>query len=161
MPESTPQALADLLGSNELRIRTGILEVPIELLGNENDLAVTLSIGFLDFCVWKVNRTPVNRSHLALTWQGITEDLVSVLSDMSLPGYCVWVAGLDVLLSAVSFDDRKQFWAFIRSTFRQSRGLLLSVPRQAAHLLPEEERKLWIEYGRLAVWNNRAREAYR
>jgi hypothetical protein len=159
MSELTARGLVDLLARNELRIRTGILELPIDALGNESNLAVNLGIGCHDVCTWKLNRTPADRTHLAISWQSLTEDLASLLSDLSAPGYCVWASGIDVMLAAISFEERKQFWAFLRTTFRQSRGLLVSMPRMAAHLLPDDERTLWTQYGRLAGWTNDAGEA--
>jgi hypothetical protein len=156
MSEMTPQKLVNLLATNELRIRTGILEVPVEALGSENNIAVALGVGFRDICAWKVSRTPSDREHLAITWQSIIEDLVSSVTDISLPGFCIWVSGVDVLLAAIPFEDRKQFWSFIRTTFRHSRGLILSVPRMAAHLFPEDERAQWINYCRLSVWTKGA-----
>ena len=154
MPEPSPRALVELLARNELRIRTGVLEVSIGTIGKEIDLAVSLGVGFCDICAWKIDRTPAARTRLGLSWEIIIQDLVSLLSDLSLPGYCVWVSGIDVLLAALPYDDRRHFWEFMRGTFRQSRGLLLSMPLGAAHLLPDGERALWIEYGRLSVWTN-------
>ncbi len=159
MSEPSPQELVALLARQELRIRTGVLELPIELLGCEDNLAVGLGVGYLDLCAWKVSRTPVNRSHLGLSWEVIIHDLTTLASDTSIPGYCVWISGVDVLLAAIPFNDRKRLWDFLRSTFRQPRGLLLSMPRKAARLLPEDERGLWLEYGRLSTWTNSAWKA--
>jgi len=158
MPEPSPRELVELLARNELRIRTGILELPVEALGTESDLAVGLGVGYRDICAWKVDRIPAGRTRVGLRWEGITQDLVSLLADSSLPGYCVWVSSLDVLLAGVPFADRQRLWNFMRGTFRQSRGLLLSMPVGATHLLPEGERALWIEYGRLSVWTKCNRE---
>ena len=152
MPEPSPQVLVELLARNELRIRTGVLELPVGILGKECDLAVSLGVGYCDLCTWKIDGTPAERTRLGHSWEMIAQDLVSLLSDLSLPGYCVWVSSVDVLLAGIPFDDRRRFWEFMRSTFRQPRGLLLSMPLGAAHLLPDDERALWIEYGRLSVW---------
>ncbi len=158
MAEPTPLALVDLLGRRELRIRTGILELPVETIGNESNLAVGLGVGWRDICAWKLSVTPGDRTHLGLSWEMMTQDLVSLLSDLSLPGHCVWVTNLDVLLAAIAFDDRKRFWGFMRISFRQSRGLLLSMPQGASRLLPKDERSLWLEYGRLSTWTNHSSE---
>ena len=40
MLEPAPQELVYLLASKELKMRTGILELPLDLLGTENNLAV-------------------------------------------------------------------------------------------------------------------------
>ncbi len=159
MSETSPQDLVALLARQELRIRTGVLELPVELLGSEDNLAVSLGVGHWDLCAWKVDTSPVDRTHLGLSWEVIIHDLGTLVSDISVPGYCVWISGLDVLLAAIPFADRKRLWDFIRSTFRQPRGLLLSMPRNAVRLLPEDERSLWLEYGRLSTWTHSAWKA--
>lgn len=152
MSETILQGMVDLLARNELRIRTGIVEVPLEVLGHEPDVAVHLGIGCRDICTFKASRIPSTRPHLAIRWQTVLEDLELLVSDLSLPGCCIWVSGVDVLLAAIPFPDRKSFWGYLRSTFRQSRGLLLSIPESAAHLLPADERSEWIKYDRLCTW---------
>ncbi len=152
MPEPAPFALVGLLAKPELRIRTGILEIPPWCLGKEADLAVQLGVGCRDLREWKVARTPLDRKFIGVRWEALVKDIATVLSDSTVPGYCVWVASVDVFLAGVSFRDRKCFWAFMRDTFRPSRGLVLSMPLGALNLLPEDERKLWMEFGRLSPW---------
>jgi len=101
---------------------------------------------------------PSDRKFIGLRWEALVQDIATVLSDSTVPGYCVWVASVDIFLAGVSFRDESAFGGFIRTTFRQSRGLVLSMPLGAQNLLPEAERKLWMEFGRLspmaglAVW---------
>ena len=75
MPEPTPIELVDLLCQDELRIRTGILELSPESLGSESNIAVHLGIGCRDICAWKIDGTPTGRTHLGITWEGIVEIL--------------------------------------------------------------------------------------
>lgn len=152
MPEPKPQQLVRLLASQELRIRTGILELPIKLLGTEANLAVELGVGYQNICDWKANRIPPDQSHLGLSCEVIISDLAEALLDKTLPGYCVWVSGIDALLASIPFDDRMRFWDFVRGTFRRPRGLLLSIPERAVRVLPESERASWIQFGRLSTW---------
>jgi hypothetical protein len=150
MPEVTPQSLADLLARQELRIRTGVLELPVTALGIEAQLAVGLDVGHSDICSWLVDRAPLGRLRLGLRWEGIVRHLETLLLNLALPGKCIWISGIDVLLAGIAHDDRSRFWQFMRSTFRPSRGLLLSMPEEATHLLSSDERALWLEYGRLS-----------
>ena len=159
MPESTPQQLVQLLASQELRIRTGILELPIKLLGAEANLAVELGVGYQNICDWKASRIPPDQFHLGLSWEVIISDLAEALLDKTLPGYCVWLSGIDVLLASIPFDDRKRFWDFVRGTFRRPRGLLLSLPERAVRVLPESERASWIQFDRLSTWTDHSFKA--
>src|ERR1017187_10312037 len=154
MPELAPYALVGLLAKPELRIRTGILEIPACCLGKETDLAVHLGVGCRDLREWKVGRTPSDRKFVGLRWESLVQDIAAVLSDSTVPGYCVWVASVDIFLAGLPFRDRERFWGFMRNTFRQSRGLVLSMPLGALNLLPEAERKLWMEFGRLSPWRD-------
>ena len=150
MPDSSVEQLVGLLGETELRIRTGLVEIPHHRLGKESDLAVTLGVGYCDICAWKCARVPIGRTHLGIRREDIAGDLTAILSDLSVPGNCVWVSGLDVLLARLSYAEREQFWQFVRLTFRPARGLLISMPVSATNLLPDEERLIWHSFGRLA-----------
>jgi hypothetical protein len=150
MTETTLEQLISLLGHPELRIRTGVVELPLNQLGKENDLAVRFGAGYCDICAWKYSHVPPNRTHLGLSWEGMVDDLMMILADLSILGYCVWISGVDVLLARLPYTDRASFWQFIRSTFRPPRGLLLSLPAPATHLFSNEERNLWNGFGRFA-----------
>ena len=152
MPETTPKALVSLLAGQDLSRRTGILEIPITSLGTEGDIAVGLNVGHCDICRWKVSIMQPDRKRLGLRWDGIVTDLESLIADLSIPGYCVWISSVDVLLAGIPHANRSHFWEFMRIAFRPPRGLLMSMPEKATHLLSNEERELWSEYGRLSLW---------
>lgn len=153
MAEITARQLTNLLSGQELRIRTGILELPIDLIGRERDLAVELNVGHSDLCSWKIELMLPGRTRIGLWWEGLANDIARLVSDVSFPGYCIWISALDVFLSGIPHPDRARFWQFMRLNFRPPRGLLLSIPAGAKHLLPETERSAWLEIGRLAQWN--------
>ena len=154
MPEPTPSALVRLLIQPELRIRTGILELPLDAFGNEPDLAVQLGVGCRNLVSWKLGTLPTGRRYIGLACEQLIQDLALVLSDSGTPGYCVWISNVDLLLAGLPFRERERFWSFMFSTFRQPRGLLLSMPIRASSLLPESQRGAWAESGRLSVWSN-------
>lgn len=145
------EALVRLLSSPKPRIRTGILELPPALIGQEAHIAVRLKAGHQDFRAWKLERVPEGRKSLTLTWETLVDDLRQVIAKPGIPGYCVLVSNLDILLAALRYSERERFWDFIRCTFRYPRGLLLSLPGQAPHLLPHNERQCWLECHRLAA----------
>jgi hypothetical protein len=153
MVETTPQSLASLLAGQDLSRRTGILELPLTSLGLEGDFAVGLNVGHCDICSWKVDQVGAGRTRIGLRWDRIVSDLESLTADLSIPGYCIWISSVDVLLAGIPHSDRSRFWEFMRIAFRPPRGLLLSIPEKATHILSSEERELWFEYGRLSIWN--------
>ena len=157
MAEVSPQSLADLLMRQELRIRTGIFELPLHALGMEGSLAVGLSVGHCDVCQWLAELTPPGTTRLGLRWEAIVKDLEQILLNLSIPGNCIWVSGIDVLIAGIPHHDRSRFWQFMRDTFRPSRGLLLSVPEGATQLLSSDERIRWCEYGRFSKWASATR----
>jgi len=154
MGEATPKSLATLLAGQDLSRRTGILELPVKSLGLEGDFAVGLNVGHGDICRWKVDRVQAGRTRIGLRWDGIVSDLESITADLSIPGYCIWISNVDVLLAGIPHSDRSRFWEFMRIAFRPPRGLLLSMPEKATHILSSEERALWLEYGRLSIWKS-------
>src|SRR4051812_14984191 len=87
MPEVDTAQLVALLSRQELRIRTGILELPLQAVGHEHDLAVNLSIGHCDLCTWKANSLPTGRTRLGVHWEVLANDVLAVAADDSLPGY--------------------------------------------------------------------------
>jgi hypothetical protein len=142
--------LVSLLKQTELRTRTGIVELPTRRMAGQADIAVLFGVGFCDMCAWKCARIPSARTHLGIRREDITDDLHAVLADLSIPGYCVWVSGLDVFLARIPYSEREHFWQFMRSTFRPPRGLIISLPVSATNILPDEERLLWRRFGRLS-----------
>jgi hypothetical protein len=154
MTEATPKTLVSLLAGQDLSRRTGIIELPIKSLGIEGDIAVGLNAGHFDICKLKVNQAQPGRTRLGLRWDGIVNDLESPMADLSIPGYCVWISSVDVLLAGIPHSDRLHFWEFMRLAFRPPRGLLMSMPEKATHILSNEERTLWVEYGRLSRWTH-------
>lgn len=150
MPDDSVEQLVSLLRQTELRIRTGVVELPRNRLSRQTDLAVSYGVGYNDICAWKCAHVPTGRTHLGIRREDLAEDLSAVLSDLSVPGYCVWVSGLDILLARLPYSEREHFWQFMRSTFRPPRGLIISLPASATNILPDHERSLWRDFGRLA-----------
>ena len=152
MGKVSPVELVQLLRQPVLRIRTGILLVPPEFVGSEKDRAARLDMDAVDLQAWKLQHIGASSRYLGLSWESLIRDLQAILSEPHRPGHCLLVYNLDLFLSAFDYTDRLCFWDFLRTTFKRGRGLLLCLPIQALHLLPQDQRALWEDGGRLAVW---------
>jgi hypothetical protein len=154
MRQNSAHDLVALLNSSELRIRTGVLEIPPNDLGMEKEMAIALETGYCNLGEWRLARIPSTRKTLDLGWERIVADLEEVFANPEIFGACVLVCGVDVLLAGTSFEHRKDFWNFTWGTFRPGRGLMLTLPSGATNLFPEELRREWEENERLYTLQN-------
>jgi hypothetical protein len=152
MSRTDPSRLARLLRQRVLRARTGIVLLPLDMLGHEPELAARLDIGTVDWREWKLNRLRSDSRYLGLSSEIVLRDLQNIVEDVDLIGNCLWIYNADLLLAALRYDERLRFWTFLHSTFKPHRGLLFSLSTQASNLLPMEERKTWEKDERLAIW---------
>lgn len=155
MTDASVAALARLLCGEELRIRTGILLLGGSWLGREGELGARLNIGYQDLGQRTLEGVPSGRRFLGNTQNRLIADLSAVLADPRVPGRCVLVSNVDLFLAGLPPADHHRFWDFMRVTFRRARGLMLSFPSVATHLLPLGERDRWEEVGRIVVWEGR------
>lgn len=153
MHEIEPAELVALLTSQELRIRSGIIEIPLELLGKERELAVAMKVGHCEVCEWKSRTVSVNRRLLGLRWDELVNDIESIVDSTPAVGGGIWISGVDILLAYLNHESRDAFWQHIRTTFRPSAGLILSMPRDAIQLLSNVERGRWSKIDRIANWS--------
>ncbi len=152
MSETEPASLVQLLQRTELRIRTGIVLLPLVMLGRERELAARLAIEAVNWRDWKLNHLSSDSHHLGLSSETVLRDLGEIIEDVDIGGDCLWIYNADLALSALRYDERLRLWSFLFSTFKQRRGLLVSLPAQASNLLPTGERIAWEQDERLARW---------
>ena len=152
MNETEPANLVRLLRRPILRIRTGVVLLPLVMLGRERDLAAQVAIEAVDWREWKLNHLSSDSYHLGLSTETVLRDLGRIVEDVHIAGDCLWIYNADLALSGLRYDERLRFWAFLYSTFKQRRGLLLSLPTGASNLLPTGERIAWERDERLARW---------
>lgn len=155
MSEMDPVSLVQLLQRPVLRIRTGIVLLPIAMLGHERELAARLAIEVVDWRTWKLDSLRSDSNHLGLTSETILKDMREIVEDVTFPGNCLWIFNADLALSALCYNERLRFWDFLYSTFKSHRGLLFSLPAQASNLLPTENRTIWENNERLTRWEER------
>lgn len=152
MGKAEPAELVRLLRQQVLRIRTGILLLPLGMLGHELELAARLDVEALDWRGWKLKQLDPHDRYLGLSYDRVVRDLRQIVEDISIPGTPLWIYNTDLFLSALRYSERQRFWTFLYSTFKQRRGLLFSLPMEATNLLPMEERRAWEREKRLAQW---------
>lgn len=152
MSRMDPAQLAQLLRQRILRVRTGIMLLPTDMLGHEPELAARLDVGAVDWREWKLDRLSPDSRYLGLSSEVVLRDLQSIVEDAELVGTCLWIYNADLLLAGLRYDERLRFWNFLYSTFKPHRGLLLSLSTEASNLLPMEDRKTWENDERLAIW---------
>lgn len=152
MTEVDATELIRLLQQPILRIRTGILLVPVGVLGSEPELAARFGVEAVDWQAWKLTRVAPNSRYLGLSGETALRDLRELVEDVDLVGNCLWIYNIDLLLSALRYDERMRAWSALFSTFKQRRGLLFSLPVRAVNLLSATERRAWECDGRLARW---------
>ena len=148
----TIDPLISILKNYELSIRTGVLLMPVYALGHESEVAAILGIGHADICSLVARQIPDGRSSLGLSCSVIIEALTTIVSDTSLPGNCILVSGVDVLLCGVPEQERIHFWSFFRNNFRRDRGILICIPKDAANIFSYEERLAWKAIDRIRTW---------
>ena len=152
MNETEPVNLVRLLQRPILRIRTGVVLLPLAMLGRERDLAAQVAIEAVDWRQWKLNHLSSDSSHLGLSTETVLRDLGRIVDDVDVAGGCLWIYNADLALSGLRYDERLRLWAFLYSTFKQGQGLLLSLPAGAFNLLPTGARIAWERDERLARW---------
>ncbi len=152
MVKASPAALAGLLQRPILRLRTGILLLPSNMVGHEPELAARLGLGKVDWREWKLRQLGPDSRYLGLSHEGIVRDLGQMAEDGNISGTCLWVYNADLFVSALRYEERRYLWSFLHSTFRPPRGVMVSLPAEATNLLAPEERMAWARDERLAEW---------
>ncbi len=152
MSKTQPVSLVRTLQQPILRIRTGIVLLPLDMIGREPELAARLAIEAVDWREWKLARLRSSSRYLGLSSETVLRDFQEIVDDVDLAGNCLWIYNADLPLSGLRHDERLRLWTFLYSNFKQRRGLLFSLPARASNLLSLEERGAWESDNRLARW---------
>jgi hypothetical protein len=152
MYKISPESLVNVLKSSELSIRTGLLMYSGVYNNFEPELAVILSVGHQNICSKILDQASPATNLLALNRNIIFDALDSIIDDERIPGRCILVSGVDLLLAAISADELQHFWAFLRNNYRRNRGVIILFPETARNLLSMDEIKRWNDIGRISLW---------
>jgi len=147
-----PQTLIDTLKGDQFGIRTGVLLLSNEHLNLEAEIAVYLGLGHQNICARILSQTPLKKKLLGINRTYILDALDEMVKDENIPGRCIFISGIDYLLAALSHEELLHFWDFFRDTFRRARGVLISFPKNASLLLPQDILNKWNEIERITLW---------
>lgn len=137
MQTSDPKDLIELLQKKTLRIRTGIWLMPVSMLGKEADHAARMNIDAVDIRDPLLENLPEGTRYLGLNADRIMQ-LMQEISDQIPGSECLLIYNLDLLLAKLSYSEIIQVWQQLYDSFPNRRhALLISMPENADHLLPE------------------------
>jgi hypothetical protein len=138
-PINLVKDLVQFLRGATLRTRIGLWRMPLDVLGREADLAVALGVEAVDIRIPLSARLAPGTEFMHLSPVKIVETLDTVASQNGQSD-CVLICNLDLLLAAISQQERQQVWRELYDGLpHRPRALLLAIPEQAVHLLPVDE----------------------
>ncbi len=137
MQTSDPKKLIELLQKKTLRIRTGIWLMSASALGKEADHAARMNIDSVDIREPLLGNLPEGTRFLGLNADRVLQ-LLQDISDQLSGSECLLVYNIDLLLAKLSQNERVYIWRHLYDSFPNRRhALLISMPENASHLLPE------------------------
>lgn len=139
MAQSELEQLVKYLRRRTARTHVGLWLMPLDRVGHEANVALHLEdVEALDIAMYLHNKIPKGADFIRLSANKIIETLDSIASSIGQKD-CVLVYNLDLLLSGIKEEDCQKIW---HTMFNQLPGrariLILSIPKTAAHLLPDE-----------------------
>lgn len=151
MNSPTPSELADLLQSAKLRVRTGLWLMPPPLVDQTVQEAARLGLDAADARQPILETVTEGQRFLGLDELRVLE-AIDALSHQTRLTECIVVYNLDLLIARVGVEGRGPLWDLLYSGLpHRPRALLIAMPREAAPLLPRENRlDAWRQDGRLA-----------
>lgn len=149
----TPGDIVKTLRSGGLMCRTGILLIPIHLLGKETSIAAVYNLDPLDYASWKAKSFLPGARFLGFNTEELLEDMDRILQEPSYTD-ALLVYNFDLALAYLSYEERNFFWRFMRLNFKKRpKALLFALPRTAEKLLPNDKELLnWLSEVRFAIY---------
>ncbi len=121
-----------------MRVRTALWLLPIADLFQLTDTAARLGLSLVDTRQPILDNVVPGQRFLGL---GVHEcvQALDALCQREQATDCVLVANFDLLVARLPYENRQDLWATLYDGFpHRSRALLLTMPRDAAALLPHE-----------------------
>lgn len=146
------QELAARLSGGGMYTRTAILLLPHGWVGREDEVAVRLGMGYVDYRAWKLSHLHESQTFLLYSADRLIAELDDVSAE-SHPFGSLLISLLDLPLSALAPDQRQTFWNFLFGAFsKRLRALLVALPEEANNVLPAHTADTWREAERLVSW---------
>jgi len=151
MTSPTPHDVIQLVRGTQLQCRTAILLLSKQHLGREVALAAQFNLDPVDYAEWRLRRVEPGQRYLGLSKELLVQDLDEICQ-LKTHTDALLLFNLDIALAYLPYLDRAYVWEFLRDRFRKRRkALVITMPAQADHLLPDEPSKfIWQSGGRLA-----------
>lgn len=149
---SNPAALIALLQQKALRNRTGLWLLAPQELSKEKELYARYNLDAIDIRTALLDTLPPTTSFLGLTSNSLLK-LFDTISNSSSGTECIVIYNLDLLMAKLKMTERASVWNHLFKSFPNRRhALLLTMPAQADHLLPDlPTLELWGKDQRIAT----------
>lgn len=151
MTSPTPQDVIQLVRGTRLQCRTAILLLSKRYLGREPALAAQFNLDPVNYAKWRLDKVEPGQRYLGLNKELLVQDLDEICQ-LPTPTNALLLYNFDVALAYLPYLDRSYVWNFLRDQFRKrQKALVIAMPAQADHLLPDESsRGIWHLGRRLA-----------
>lgn len=162
MSEVPPEEMVRRVRGWTLDCRTGILLIPLAMLGREAELAARFNTDAVDFVRVKEKTFRPNSRFIQLDRGAVLEDLVDLCEGRKYMGLgdtdCFFIYNFDLALAYLERLERLEVWNYLRDVFRkQPKAIIFALPEGADALLPHEaDRSVWKQGGR---WSHLRQEA--
>lgn len=151
-----PKSMVEMLRNRELRCRTGVMMVPLSLMGQESRIAAQLGIDHVDYRRYLLDHLPAGGAFLGLSANKVFADLDNI-SNEATGTDCVVLSNLDLALAGLVTSERMSLLRerlFNQLCYRR-RGLLFAMPDAGSvpnPLFDHEMTQHWQARDRLVVW---------
>jgi len=155
MELKSPIEVIALICTPMFRVHTGLWLLPSEIVGHELDEAVRLRIEAIDIRQSLLDSLPQGAHYTGLTEPKLL-GLIDAIAQLSGRKDCALVYNVDLLLSRISYFERRRFWQdFFIGLPHRTQGVLIAVPETADEVLPPSDDLLdWSQAHRLAGTTN-------
>lgn len=151
MTSPTPLEVIQLVRGTQLQCRTAILLLDNHHFGREASLAAQFNLDPVNYAEWRLGKVKPGQRYLGLSKERLLQE-VDEICQLETPTNALLLFNLDIALAYLPYLDRGYVWEFLRDSFRKRRkALVITMPAQADHLLPDESSMcIWQSGGRLA-----------
>jgi len=130
--------------STQLQCRTAILLLNNHYFGRESSLAAQFNLDPVNYAEWRLGKVKPGQRYLGLSKERLLQE-IDEICQLETPTNALLLFNLDIALAYLPYLDRGYVWEFLRDSFRKRRkALVITMPAQADHLLPDESsRCIW------------------
>lgn len=148
MTDTTPHDVIQLVRGSQLHCRTAILLLNKHHLGKEISLATQFNLDPVNYAEWRLSKVEPGQRYLGLSKESLVQELDEICQ-LPTPTNALLLYNFDIALAYLPYLDRPYVWNFLRDSFRKRpRALIIAIPAQADHLLPDEAARVIWHLGR-------------